>query len=126
VEHDFTLVLAGVDRLDPSLVNALYEAGCDDATAAQCEGCIRLAFTRTAPSLRDAVVSAIGDATRAGMTVARLDADDLATPDPEPEAARVVASVNATLAYLHRRRDDARLVDAVVRVAGFPATAGAP
>ena len=31
-EHDFTLVLAGIPELTSQVGNALFEAGCDDAT----------------------------------------------------------------------------------------------
>lgn len=33
-EHDFTLVLYGISELTREVVDALYEAGCDDATIA--------------------------------------------------------------------------------------------
>ncbi len=60
-------------------MDALFEAGCDDATVSSQGGRISLDFDRSAPSMRDAVVSAIADVHKAGMKVARVDG---ATPDP--------------------------------------------
>src|SRR5438445_12283161 len=60
-EHDFTLVLSGIADLTPEVQDALFEAGCDDATLSMCCGRPFLTFTRTAPTLKDAILSAISD-----------------------------------------------------------------
>ncbi len=61
-EHEFDLLLAECDIDSPTLADALYEAGCDDALVGRNgEGPV-IAFTREALSRSDAVQSAIADA----------------------------------------------------------------
>jgi len=78
-EHEFVLVLAGVAELSSRVVDALFDAGCDDATVSLRLGRVYLSFTREAPSLRDAVLSAIRDVGRAqiGASVLCVDGGDL-------------------------------------------------
>ena len=52
--HEFVLVLSGVSDLDERVANALFEAGCDDATPSLRFGTVYLAFDRQAATLRDA------------------------------------------------------------------------
>ncbi len=80
-EHDFTLVLNGVDHLDEDVADALFGAGCDDATPSLRFGKVYLTFTRTARSLREAILTAIRDVRRAriGADVLRVDECDLVT-----------------------------------------------
>jgi hypothetical protein len=80
-EYDFTLILAGIDDLTGEVCDALYEAGCDDATLGMQDGRGYLTFTREAASLKDAVLSAIQDVRKAkiGAEVIRLDVCDLVT-----------------------------------------------
>jgi hypothetical protein len=80
-EYDFTLVLSGVTDLTPEVLNALFEAGCDDATPSTCQGRAFLDFTRAAPTLKDALLSAIDDVRKAGIgaDVLRIDECDLVT-----------------------------------------------
>src|SRR5947208_11519042 len=47
-KHDFTLVLSGITELTPEVQDALFEAGCDDATLSMCCGRPFLTFTRAA------------------------------------------------------------------------------
>lgn len=65
--HEFVLVLAGVDALDERVANALFEAGCDDATPSLRYGTVYLTFDREAVSLRSAILTAIRDVLRAGI-----------------------------------------------------------
>jgi hypothetical protein len=65
--HEFVLVLSGVTVLDERVMNALFEAGCDDATPSLRFGTIYLTFDREAVSLRKAILTAIGDVMRAGI-----------------------------------------------------------
>ena len=80
-EHDFTLVLTGISELTREVVDALYEAGCDDATIASRAGRIVATFSRTAPSLKDAILSAIQCIRKAhvGADVLRVDYCNLVT-----------------------------------------------
>ena len=59
--HEFTLVIAGISDIDDDVINALFEAGCDDATISKCDGRIGLDFSRQASNLFDAIQSAIKD-----------------------------------------------------------------
>ncbi len=70
----FTLIVTGVDedRLD-----ALYEAGCDDATVGLSAQQSEIGFDREAPSLPQAILTAIAQAEDAGATLARVEPDPL-------------------------------------------------
>lgn len=80
-EHDFTLVLMGVKDLTQKVVDALFEAGCDDATLCRRFGRMYLTFSRTAPTLKDAILSAIRDVRKAkiGANVLRIDEKNFVT-----------------------------------------------
>lgn len=66
-EYDFVLVLTGVNDLSEAVTNALFEAGCDDATPSLRRGTVTLTFSRTAPSMKAAVLSAIRAVEGAGV-----------------------------------------------------------
>lgn len=80
-EHDFTLVLTGLTELTPQFEDALFNAGCDDATISIRSGRVFLTFSRSAGSLKDAILSAIRDVRKAGIgaAVLRVDACHLVT-----------------------------------------------
>ena len=76
-EHEFALILSGVTELTPEIQDSLFEAGCDDATISIQRGACRIEFTRVAPSLKDAILSAINDVLKAGIHgVAVMQVDD--------------------------------------------------
>ena len=85
----FTLVLSGVSELTPDLADALYEATDGDIECNMQDGVAFLEFSRTAPTLREAILSAIQDVEGAqvGVRVVRV----------ETEAANTVAKINADL-----------------------------
>jgi hypothetical protein len=78
-EHEFTLILTGVDGRDDEVYDALFEAGCDDAVFSYRQSMYRLNFGREAPSLRDAIISAIKDVHKntLGVGVRRVDSCNL-------------------------------------------------
>ena len=80
-EHDFTLVLTGTSELSSAVEDALFEAGCDDATLSVRFGRMFLTFSRTAPTLKDAILSAIQNVKKAaiGASVLRVDECNLVT-----------------------------------------------
>src|SRR5712692_6543367 len=80
-EYDFTLVLTGFTELSSATEHALFEAGCDDATLSVRFGRVYLTFSRPAPTLKDAILSAIRDVRKAkiGADVLRVDNCDLIT-----------------------------------------------
>ena len=78
-KHEFTLRIDG--RLDTEdTINALFEAGCGDATFSMIDDVGFGDFDRRALSLVEAVASAIRDVESvAGLRVLRIDPDDLVT-----------------------------------------------
>jgi hypothetical protein len=79
--HSFTLFLSGVDVLNDEQLDALYEAGCDDALFGVRDGAQYGAFDREAHSFSKALASAIADVTSAiaGLQVVRIEPDQLVT-----------------------------------------------
>jgi len=71
--YDFTLVLANVPELSDEQADALFEAGCDDATPVSRDGRALLRFAREATSLEQAIRSAIADVSRSGLRAARVE-----------------------------------------------------
>ena len=71
--HAFTLILSGVRELAPEMADAIFAAGCHDATPSSCNGVVSVDFDREAESLGDAIGSAVKDVVRAGFAVARVD-----------------------------------------------------
>ncbi|MGD0771131.1 MAG: helix-turn-helix transcriptional regulator [Tepidisphaeraceae bacterium] len=75
-EYDFSLVIDGVCELTTEVENALFEAGCDDATFSIQYGHLYAEFSREAGSLKDAILSAIKDVRRAGVGAAVICVDE--------------------------------------------------
>ncbi len=80
-EHDFTLVLTGITDLSDEVVNALVAAGCDDGTISMRSGRPFITFSRTARSLKDAILGAVDNVRKAGVgaDVLRVDYCNLVT-----------------------------------------------
>ena len=79
-EYDFELKfsLPSPDADPEQFLNALYEAGCDDALVGLGQnGRMALSFTREAPTAQDAVTSAVADVTKAIPCAKLIEA----TPD---------------------------------------------
>jgi predicted DNA-binding transcriptional regulator AlpA len=72
--YTFTLLATGVDEED---LDALYEAGCDDAIVSFDAGQSEIEFDRAAPSLLEAIRTAIAATESAGATVVRVEPDSL-------------------------------------------------
>lgn len=69
----FTLVVEGRDLKTGEVVDALFEAGCDDALVGSSEGVQFLDFDREAGSVEEAVRSAVADVESVeGLKFARL------------------------------------------------------
>jgi transcriptional regulator with XRE-family HTH domain len=80
-EYDFALIVGGVSELTQQVEDALFRAGCDDATLSIQYGLLYVEFSRSAPSLQQAIISAIHDVERsgAGAQVLRVDECNLIT-----------------------------------------------
>jgi hypothetical protein len=76
--YEFTLLVAGADVQTDEALNALAEAGCDDATVGSSGGVQHLDFDREAASYLEAVLSAIDDVETAvpGVRVVRILPDE--------------------------------------------------
>jgi predicted DNA-binding transcriptional regulator AlpA len=74
-EHHFTLTIRAA--LTDACLDALFGAGCDDATFSTRGELTFGEFDRDAPSLLDAVVSAIGAVESVGVEVLHVDPDEL-------------------------------------------------
>ena len=71
--HHFTLIVDGPDIQDETLIDALFEAGCDDGLVGRAEGIQYIEFDREATDLDAAVLSAVADVEQvAGVRVARI------------------------------------------------------
>lgn len=73
--YGFDVVLKGVTEISDEAADALFDAGCDDATPSSQGGLARLHFDREGPSLEDAIRSAVAQVQSAGFTVARVEMD---------------------------------------------------
>jgi hypothetical protein len=73
---EFQVVLSGVDTMTDEIADALFTAGCDDATPYSAEGIAAVGFSREAATLEEAARSAIADVNRAGFVVARIEPAD--------------------------------------------------
>lgn len=73
--HEFTLIIDGIPDLTPAVMNAFFEAGCDDATISRQGGRVSMDFVRAASSMKEAVVTAIHDIQKAkvGARVVRVE-----------------------------------------------------
>jgi hypothetical protein len=72
---EFVFVLERVASDDD--VDALFDAGCDDATPETRGGTSLLAFARVADHMSTAIVSALRDVESVGLRVASVESDDL-------------------------------------------------
>ena len=71
--HHFTLIVDGPDVQSDAVVDALYEAGCDDALIGQTDGIQYVEFDREASGVVEAVSSAVADLERVdGVRVVRI------------------------------------------------------
>lgn len=92
-KYNFTLETSGRSVLDDEVIDALFEAGCDDAGIGRFLGVDCLDFTREARSYCEAVRSAIEDVQSVpGVRVTRVINENTAV------GAAFAAAVNAVLA----------------------------
>ena len=71
--HHFTLIVDGPDLQDDTLINAVFEAGCDDAAISRTGGVQYVDFDREAASLDQAILTAVTDLERIdGVDVVRI------------------------------------------------------
>ena len=76
---------AGSGRDDDEVVDALYEAGCDDALVVKRDGAFVVEFDREAANYAAAADSALRAVRAAGMTPLSVEPDPLDGPIDETE-----------------------------------------
>jgi hypothetical protein len=74
-QYEFTVLLTGSPELTEELADQLFAAGCDDGTPGMCCGITTIDFHREAPTLEDAIRSAISNVASAGCVVERVEID---------------------------------------------------
>ncbi|MQA91306.1 MAG: hypothetical protein GEU90_13940 [Gemmatimonas sp.] len=79
--HQFTLIVEGLDLQQDAHLDALFEAGCDDAMVGRIGSVQYLDFDREAETFADAVFEATEAIENAGLgtRVVHLEPDDLVT-----------------------------------------------
>ena len=71
--HHFTLIVDGPDLQGETLIDTVFEAGCDDAAIGRIDGIQYVDFDREAASLDRAILSAVTDLERIdGVDVVRI------------------------------------------------------
>ena len=73
--YGFDLLLKDVPEVTDDQADALFAVGCDDGTPASCNGIAWVHFDREAPSLEEAIRSAIAQVQSAGLTVSKIELD---------------------------------------------------
>ncbi len=73
--YEFDIHLKGLSELTDDHADALFTAGCDDGTPASCDGTAWIHFDRAAPSLEEAIRSAVAQVRAAGLQVSKIELD---------------------------------------------------
>jgi hypothetical protein len=73
--YEFNVVLKDLSEVTEEHADVLYAAGCDDGTPASCDGVAWVHFDRSAPSLEDAIRSALTQIQSAGFTISKVELD---------------------------------------------------
>lgn len=96
-EHEFTVILDGISDLTPEIMNALFEAGCDDATISRQDGVIAMDFDRAGPSRNAAILSAVADIRKAGIGARAVRVADTGGGRGGAEREALVGPINSVL-----------------------------
>jgi hypothetical protein len=100
-DHEFVLILEGISDVDSKTMNALFEAGCDDGTLGRQGGRILMGFTRSAPTMMAAIVSAINDVRKAGIGARVVRVEEAGPDRGGAETAPIVSTLNSALQVSH-------------------------
>lgn len=73
--YEFDIVISGVEEISDDQADALFAAGCDDATPASSNGAAWIHFDREASSLESAIRSAVVQVRTAGLSVSKIELD---------------------------------------------------
>lgn len=103
-EFDFALIAGSVNELTPAVEDALFEAGCEDATLSIRYGLLYLEFSRSAKSIQDAILSAIRDVRKAGIGAQVLRVDECNLVTASDIARRIGRSRQLVFQYIKGQR----------------------
>jgi len=73
--YEFDVFLSGMSEVTDEQSDAMFEKGCDDGTPASSNGVVWIHFDRQAPSLEEAIRSAVTQVRSAGFTVSKVELD---------------------------------------------------
>lgn len=74
---EFAIIASGKDFEDDAFLDAVYEAGCEDATLSLQKGVIIADFSREAISFSSAIATACNQLLKAGVKIERVEPDHL-------------------------------------------------
>lgn len=77
--YEFDVFLRDIAEVNDDQADALFAAGCDDGTPASCNGAAWIHFDRQAPSLEEAIRTAVAQVQAAGFTVSKIELDAAST-----------------------------------------------
>ncbi len=103
-EHDFSLVIGGVEELNQKVEDALFEAGCDDATFSIKYGFLYAEFSRHSKSLKDAILSAIADIRKSNINADVIRVDECNLVTQSDIARRIDRSRQLVAQYINGQR----------------------
>jgi hypothetical protein len=73
--YEFDVILKDATEITEEQADALFNAGCDDGTPVSRDGVAWIHFDREAPSLEDAIRSAVEQVQSAGFIVSKVELD---------------------------------------------------
>jgi len=73
--YEFDVILKNIAEATDEHADQLFNAGCDDGTLASRDGTTWIHFDREAPSLEEAIRSAVAQVQSAGITVSKVELD---------------------------------------------------
>jgi hypothetical protein len=92
--YEFSIIASGLNPQAEDFETRFYDAGCDDATIAFQKGHIIVDFAREAPSIEEAISSAVENVLSTGATIDRVE------PDPLVSLSDIAARSNMTRAAI--------------------------
>ena len=103
-EFDFALIVGGVGELSRKVEDALFSAGCDDATLSMRHGRLYVEFSRSARSIEQAILGAIHQVRSAGIGAEVLRVDECNLVTPSEIARRIGRSRQLVSQYMNGTR----------------------
>lgn len=73
--YEFDVILRDLHEVTDEQSDALFEAGCDDATPVSCNGVAWIHFDREADSLEEAIRTAISQVQKSGLWIRKVELD---------------------------------------------------